>query len=62
MEIESITWPKKYVERGANVINTPQSVIRILAENNIFKVKETPEQKQQTLDEYLKQQVIAEKP
>lgn len=62
LEMESITWPKKYVERGANVINTPQSVIRILAENNIFKMKEATEQKQQTLKEYLNQQMIMEIP
>lgn len=40
LKIESITWPAKYVERGALVVNNPPDVIKILADNNIFKLQE----------------------
>ena len=52
LEMETITWPAKYVQRGAIVVDTPSDVLRELAENNIFKMERDPEPVQQTLEEY----------
>ena len=52
LEMESITWPEKYVKRGAVVVNSPLDVLRELANSNIFKMDKEPEQ--QTLEDYLK--------
>lgn len=52
LQMESITWPAKYVKRGAKVVTSPSDVLRILAENNIFMLDEEP--KQQTLEDFIK--------
>lgn len=54
LKMEKITWPARYVEKGAQVVNKPSDVLERLAENNIFKKDETEEITQQTIDEYLK--------
>ena len=53
LEMPQITWPAKYVKRGAKTVNTPMEVLEILADNNIYKIKEDIEPVQQTLDDYL---------
>lgn len=58
LRMESITWPAKYVERGAMVVNNPMDVIKILADNDIFKLKQG---EQFTLDNFLKEEAIHKK-
>ena len=53
LENESITWPKKFVKKGAIVTSTPAEVLRALADNDIFRVKEKQKPVQQTLDSYM---------
>ena len=53
LKIETITWPKRYVERGASVVMFPKDVIKLLAENNIFKPNKKDENTQQTIESYL---------
>lgn len=53
LKIETITWPQRYVKRGASVVITPMDVIRLLAENNIFRTDKQEEIVQQTLESYL---------
>lgn len=49
LKISQITWPAKYVQRGAQVVKSPTDVLRILADNNIFKISPV----QQTINDYL---------
>lgn len=53
LKLEKITWPERYVKRGANVVKTPMEVIKLLAENNIFKTSKKDQNVQQTLELYL---------
>ena len=53
LENESITWPKKFVKKGAIVTSTPAEVLRALADNDIFRVKDKQKPVQQTLDSYM---------
>lgn len=53
LSLEKITWPERYVKRGASVVKTPMDVIKLLAENNIFKPNKRNENTQQTLESYL---------
>lgn len=39
LHITSISWPAKYVKRGAVVVRTPADVIRVLSESDIFRVE-----------------------
>ena len=48
--METISWPAKYVERGALPVKTPMDVLRILAESNIFQAD--LEAEQLTLDDF----------
>ena len=36
LELKTITWPKKYVEQGAQVVTSPKDIIQKLAENHVF--------------------------
>ena len=56
LEMENITWPAKYVQRGAIVVDTPSDVLRELAENNIFKMEKETEPVQQTLEDYFNEE------
>lgn len=51
LEIKSISWPAKYVEKGAKVVTSPKDVLEKLAESNIFKVDESYQQ--QTLQDII---------
>jgi len=55
---KSISWPEKYVEKGAQVVHNSFEIIRILSDNKIFKLREESElvntrSIQQTLDKML---------
>ena len=52
LEIKSISWPAKYVSKGAKTVVYPKDVVERLAESNIFRVENT-EGKQQTIDDFL---------
>lgn len=60
LRMETISWPKKYVERGATVVNKPSDVLEMLAENNIFRIGEN-EPVQQTIMDYLEEKELQEK-
>lgn len=51
LEIKTISWPAKYVEKGAKVVTSPKDVLVKLAESNIFKVDESF--KQQTIQDII---------
>lgn len=51
LEIKTISWPAKYVEKGAIVVTSPKDVLVKLAESNIFKVDESF--KQQTIQDII---------
>ncbi|RKI86942.1 DNA-processing protein DprA [Parablautia intestinalis] len=53
LRLEKVTWPAKYVKKGAIVVKNPTEVLRALAENNIFKPDWQEENEQQTLYGYL---------
>lgn len=36
LEMTTISWPKKYVEQGAEVVTTPRDIMQKLAENKVF--------------------------
>lgn len=36
LEMSTITWPKRYVEKGAQTVATPKEILQKLAENHIF--------------------------
>ena len=41
------------MQKGASVVETPVDVLKVLAENNIFKPNRIDKPKQQTLEDYL---------
>lgn len=53
LKLETISWPAKYVQKGAVVVHTPTDVLKKLADNNIFKIEKTEKAVQQTLFDYL---------
>lgn len=55
LSIPKITWPQKYVKNGAAVVKSPMDVLKVLADNNIFKMKKKTETVQQTLADYLEE-------
>ena len=34
--MSAITWPKKYVDKGAQTVATPKEILQRLADNNIL--------------------------
>lgn len=57
LNMPQITWPAKYVKKGAKVVNTPIDVLRILADNNIFRLENGEASVQQTLKDYFNKSV-----
>lgn len=53
LETEKITWPQKYVQKGAAVVESPTDVLKVLAENHVFKSNRITLSRQQTLADYL---------
>lgn len=45
-----ITWPMRYVQKGAKVVKTSTDVLKILSNSNIFKINELPQNMQQSID------------
>lgn len=56
LKMKTITWPAKYVSRGAKEVKSPKHVLEILAESNIYKVKEDTI-RQQTFEELFNRNV-----
>lgn len=54
LNIPSITWPQKYVNLGAKVVESPNDVLNKLADSNIFKPDKEELYEQQTLDGFAK--------
>lgn len=54
LRLEKISWPAKYVKKGAIVVKYPSEVLTILAKSNIFKIKNTTIATQQSMDDLLK--------
>lgn len=55
LAIESISWPSKYLKKGAKLVTYPKDVLEILAESNIFRVDQTIQQ--QSFDDILNRSV-----
>lgn len=51
LDMKKISWPEKYVKRGAKVVTYPKDVLKLLAESNIFKIDR--EYEQQTIADLL---------
>lgn len=51
LDMKTISWPEKYVKKGAKVVTYPKDVLRLLAESNIFKIDR--EYEQQTIADLL---------
>ncbi len=54
LEMSQITWPKKYVKRGAMIFYSNSDVLKKLSESNVFKSKQNQEPNQITLEDYYK--------
>lgn len=52
LENKNITWPEKYVNKGAKVVSSPRDVLEILVESNIFKI-ENKKNRQQTIVDWI---------
>ena len=51
LDMKTISWPARYVKKGAKVVTYPKDVLELLAECNIFRVDKKFEQ--QTIDDIL---------
>lgn len=56
LHMESISWPAKYVERGAIAVKTSTDVLEILAKSNIFHADSEEKTKQLTLSDFMDSQ------
>lgn len=61
LKMEKITWPQRYLQKGAKRASSATDVLRILAGNDIFKVRESAFPEQQTLFDYLDKYETEEK-
>lgn len=52
LDMKTIAWPKKYVEKGAKAVKNSKDVLRILAESDIFRIN-INESRQQTIEDLL---------
>ncbi len=50
LKVEDITWPARYIEKGAKLVRNQMDILRILSENNIFKLDCLQRTMQQTLE------------
>lgn len=53
LNLTTITWPAKYVERGAQVVRNSKDVLKILSECNIFNTIQG-DNRQLTMEDYLR--------
>lgn len=52
LEIQTITWPARYVKRGAITVRTPKDIIKKLSESSIYKTHEKEIYVQGNLEDY----------
>lgn len=57
LEMPTITWPARYVKRGAETVRTPKDIISKLSESSIYNSKE--KYVQENLEDYFRKQKIA---
>ena len=57
-DIKTITWPTKYVTRGAKVVESPKEVLEILARSNIFKIENQGDYRQQSFEDLFSEGTI----
>lgn len=53
LEIQSITWPAKYLKKGAKLVESPKDVLEILADSDIFKPEVSLEREQESFESLL---------
>lgn len=53
LHIQTISWPAKYVQKGAQIVKTPLDIVSKLSESKIFKNQPDEVYEQVNLDEYL---------
>lgn len=62
LEMTTITWPARYVKRGAEVVRNPKDIISKLSESSIYNQQEKEEFVQSNLEDFFqKQESTAEK-
>lgn len=61
LELNTITWPARYVNRGAKVVESPKRVLEILADSNIFKVENQESYKQQSFADLINDGIVEPK-
>ena len=54
-KLPNVTWPKRYVERGAQVVQNSTEILKALSESHIFNMK-SKNPVQQTISDYLREQ------
>lgn len=54
LRLEKISWPAKYVNKGATVVRYPSEVLSILARSNIFNINNNKTAIQQSMDDLIK--------
>lgn len=54
LNLPNVTWPRRYVERGAQVVHNSAEILKALSQSHIFKVENEPVQ--QTMADYLRDQ------
>lgn len=53
LDMPSISWPAKYIKKGARVVETPKDVLINLAESNIYKFENGSVEEQTNINDYL---------
>lgn len=61
LALKTITWPNKYVNRGAKVVENPKRVLEILADSNIFKVENQESYQQQSFEDFINDSIVEDK-
>ena len=54
LDIKTISWPARYVDKGAKTVTYPKDVLELLAESDIFKIDE--KNKQQLIDDLFQEE------
>lgn len=60
LEMTSITWPARYVKRGAETVRTPKDIISKLSESSIYSVQEKEKYVQGNLTDYFQKKESTE--
>lgn len=51
LELKNITWPEKYIKKGAKAVENSKRILEILADSNIFKVEKKEKYIQLSFDD-----------